>query len=556
MPVFSPSPSLLVIALLTCAVMPDTTEVADFLKVLSLNPTRLPTFQEYKKAYREQIKKHPHPDHGGDTLEFQTITEAATHVFEFITKHQNEQKRTDSDSDKNLLRAFELSSNVVYHKGSIVFDIDGTAAQLWIECLKKKVGEPIELADGSGFRMTKDDLQIPLVSTKSTDTNFGSVTVTVYPNPKTSNPKIMIQGKMYMAFVAFIMPMVIKDMKKVSPLSVSNEADNCSDEEELNCTNSDIETLNKSFKRIELEVLNLRDDLVDRVDNASRDHENLGKRLDSLEDLLKKNIEQHTSLTKNIDEISEAIKNRVQSESVTLDPDQLETLAQGIGNLPKLAELSNTLASLRTEVAKSTTLEAVQQQVEEVVTILSAVQDTTNKTDQKLNEFNKRIAENIDTNNQEIKMLRKNSDNSLSMFQKMQASLETIGSKNANTPDTSSPPPSTSSSSKPSPSPTQNPPQPLPTKRGIMFTSSLALNIDLKRFKEELNCDLKIIPTYYIEQNPTSRDPDAYLKCMVNQHLVGKQEFDFAILATGSNDITDLDTENSPPTTLFENAGE
>ena len=117
---------------------------------------------------------------------------------------------------KNLLRAFELSSNVVYHKGSIVFDIDGTAAQLWIECLKKKVGEPIELADGSGFRMTKDDLQIPLVSTKSTDTNFGSVTVTVYPNPKTSNPKIMIQGKMYMAFVAFIMPMVIKDMKKVS----------------------------------------------------------------------------------------------------------------------------------------------------------------------------------------------------------------------------------------------------------------------------------------------------------------------------------------------------
>ena len=201
----------------------------------------------------------------------------------------------------------------------------------------------------------------PLVSTKSTDTNFGSVTVTVYPNPKTSNPKIMIQGKMFMAFVAFIMPMVIKDMKKVSPLSVSNEADNCSDEEELNCTNSDIETLNKSFKRIELEVLNLRDDLVDRVDNASRDHKNLGKRLDSLENLLKKNIEQHRSLTKNIDEISEAIKNRVQSESVTLDAVQLETLAQGIGNLPKLAELSNTLASLRTEVAKSTTLEAVQQ---------------------------------------------------------------------------------------------------------------------------------------------------------------------------------------------------
>ena len=108
--------------------MSNINDVADFLKVLGLSTTRIPTFQEYKKSYREQIKKHPHPDHGGDTGEFQTITEAATHVFEYITKHQHDKTRTDSDSDKNLLRAFKLSSNVVYHKGSIVFDIDGSAA--------------------------------------------------------------------------------------------------------------------------------------------------------------------------------------------------------------------------------------------------------------------------------------------------------------------------------------------------------------------------------------------------------------------------------------------
>ena len=83
--------------------MSDINDVADFLKVLGLSTTRIPTFQEYKKSYREQIKKHPHPDHGGDTGEFQTITEAATHVFEYITKHQHEKTRTDSDSDKNLL---------------------------------------------------------------------------------------------------------------------------------------------------------------------------------------------------------------------------------------------------------------------------------------------------------------------------------------------------------------------------------------------------------------------------------------------------------------------
>ena len=72
----------------------------------------------------------------------------------------------------------------------------------------------------------------------------------------------MIQVKMCMAFVAFILPLVIMDMKKSSPLSVSN-ADNESVEEEENCANTDIITLNKLFKKIEMEVLNLRDDLID-----------------------------------------------------------------------------------------------------------------------------------------------------------------------------------------------------------------------------------------------------------------------------------------------------
>ena len=43
--------------------------------------------------------------------------------------------------------------------------------------------------------------------------------------------------------------LVIKDIKKSSPLSVSHDAENESDEEE---ENSDINTLNISFKRIEL----------------------------------------------------------------------------------------------------------------------------------------------------------------------------------------------------------------------------------------------------------------------------------------------------------------
>lgn len=157
--------------------MGDISSISKFLKVLGLSPTRMPTFQEYKKAYREQIKIHPHPDHGGDTAEFQVITEAATHVFEYITQHQHEQTRGDTEADKDLLNAFEKTNNVTYHKGSIVFDIEGSTADLWIQCLKKKVGEPVELSDGSGCIMKKTDLQIPLINNKSNQNKFGSISV-------------------------------------------------------------------------------------------------------------------------------------------------------------------------------------------------------------------------------------------------------------------------------------------------------------------------------------------------------------------------------------------
>ena len=70
---------------------------------------------------------------------------------------------------------------------------------------------------------------------------------------------------------------------------------------------------------------------------------------------------------------------------------------------------------------------------------------------------------------------------------------------------------------------------------------------------QELNCEVKIIPTYYIEEHSGATD-HAFLQCMVNQHA--KQGFDFAIIATGSNDITMMDTENAPATTIFQQAKE
>ena len=65
-----------------------------------LEPGRIPTMSEYRKAYREKLKAHP--DKGGDTTVFQGITEAALAIFQFINKHQN--KQTKAESGQRLVK--------------------------------------------------------------------------------------------------------------------------------------------------------------------------------------------------------------------------------------------------------------------------------------------------------------------------------------------------------------------------------------------------------------------------------------------------------------------
>ena len=127
-------------------------------------------------------------------------------------KHSEHQNRKNTEKDTDLLKVFEAENNVSYNQGSVVFEIKAAEASTWIECLRKKVSEPIQLSDGSGVIMKMDNFKIPAVSCHS-KANYGSLSVTVYPNPKTTNPKIMVQGRMYLAFVTFIIPLVLQDLK-------------------------------------------------------------------------------------------------------------------------------------------------------------------------------------------------------------------------------------------------------------------------------------------------------------------------------------------------------
>ena len=198
--------------------MSDLAAIKVHLEVLNLSTTRDPTMKEYKKAYRDLMKLHP--DLGGDTARFQEITLAAREVFEFLRRNQNKAPNIDTDGDSDLLEAFKASNSVNYNQGNIVFEIKAAEADLWVECLSKRLGKPLALESGNSLHFKIEEFRIPR-SNSTTKTNYGSVTVTIWPRPKTTQPKIMVQGKCYLAFVTIIVPLVLKDIKNAQKPAIT-----------------------------------------------------------------------------------------------------------------------------------------------------------------------------------------------------------------------------------------------------------------------------------------------------------------------------------------------
>ena len=191
-------------------------------------------------------------------------------MFEFIRTHHSEGSKTDSDSD--ILKAFEGSNTVNYNNGNIVFEVKTCEADLWVDFLTKRLGKPQEHENDS-LRFKVQDFKLPRLST-SVKTNYGSVTVTFWPKPKTTHPKIMVQGKCYLAFVTFIVPLIIKDIKSAQDhaLAATKYLELAVDSEDEYEDKHDSISLSKALKRLEGEVLNMRNDMAERLDVALGSH--------------------------------------------------------------------------------------------------------------------------------------------------------------------------------------------------------------------------------------------------------------------------------------------
>ena len=417
--------------------MTDLSQIEVHLKVLKLSTTRIPSLKEFKRAYRNLLKLHP--DHGGDTQIFQEITLAAREVFEFLRTHPKEGSKSESDNDSELLRAFEGSNTVNYNKGNIVFEINSTETDKWVECLTIRLGKPINHENDS-LRYKIEELRIPNIPA-ATKTNFGSITVTVWPNPKTTVPKVMVQGKCYLAFVTFIVPLILRDIKaagklplttansssKVLPLELAIDSD---DEPEVD--EKEI-TFSKALGRLESEVLNMRNDMTSKLDVAlktesSNNSSKLHTRLDSLEKLLSDNAKQNSLLTTSIDKLRETIEMTSKPENISLNDTQLQKLTTDLINSKnsELNALEASVSALKNDMISTSDLARIDTKVDDMKTAVEGVQSSNLKLSETLDIINDKIDKVNKSANVEMTQLRQNSDKSLQMFESMVKTLKNI----------------------------------------------------------------------------------------------------------------------------------
>ena len=92
---------------------------------------------------------------------------------------------------------FDKKNFVEYNTNNVIIYVDHIQCEAWMEALAKRYGPSIPLEDQVGVQFKTPALKIQ----KDKDT-VGTFSALVWKNPNKGQPKIMLQGKAFMAFVS------------------------------------------------------------------------------------------------------------------------------------------------------------------------------------------------------------------------------------------------------------------------------------------------------------------------------------------------------------------
>ena len=114
--------------------------------------------------------------------------------------------------------------------------------------------------------MKVDEFKIPSISYLTRKT-YGSLSVTVWPSPSDGQPKVCVQGTMYLAFISFVLLIVLKDMETTQVAAISDKSSSIPDQTSSD-VHTDTEGIYDTIRRLEKEVVSISDSVVSKVDIA------------------------------------------------------------------------------------------------------------------------------------------------------------------------------------------------------------------------------------------------------------------------------------------------
>ena len=304
--------------------------------VLELPTNKVPNLTDFKKAYRSKL--HLHPDKGGETDKFQEVSEAAIKVMEFITNNPELQSNVDTEEFKDILRCFEKSNDVSYNSGGLVFHIVEKTRNVWMKALDKKIGSLKTLPNGVQFK------QDSWIMKGDQPQSFGSISITIYTmDEKTRTSKVQLQGKSYLAYMTFVIPLVLREIRHGEEKRVTSKKEAAlefddvehaekkkpvENEENGEASMEENGMLVEGIHRLETHMVSLRDDLSERVDEAATSFKENSTLDDIKEQMgkLAKALEENKTEIEKVDKKLDRILNMKVDESMKTESVDVEMI--------------------------------------------------------------------------------------------------------------------------------------------------------------------------------------------------------------------------------------
>jgi len=473
--------------------------IKDHLLTLGLEERR-PSFTEVRKAFRVKVLEHP--DKGGSTAAFQEVTRAVREVLNWLSERPSTATMEEEEGDRELLKVFESSSGVTYNETCVTFTLEEEKVEVWRSALREYFeGEETSEKEGDHGVQFKHPMW-PLVGQEG-EVRRDTLSVTLY-----HSCKVLVQGKLYLHFVTQVLPRMAlslgKDKAQVKAILGGEEKEKVEEKEEetpvekekgdKKCEDSDMNTVNDSIKRLEKAF-------IEKLE-ASNEYQ----------------VASQAEL-KEVKAVLKALK------------EEVNTLKESD---PKVPQPIGSVQSLSTKIEASaqeikSKIEEVQQNVEKVVGITTETASDVKK---------------ISSSYEDIKKVMSEAHSKLDIIhQSLTRSSRLVGGQPPASP--------TKVQEEEVVATLEEEVVEVKQRKGIIFTSSLARELDIKQFEKETNSKVEKIETYRIKEKKVGcKNPESFVTGMVKAHM--KKDYDFAVFVVGTNDITDL-KESLESTDVLEN---